>query len=122
MHVLGHRTQTHLIQDYEPNYFRTLKEAGYHIELIGKNDAFSANAFNLSVSHWEHKIGYASGHNAFRSPQDPGWFSFLSSGSNKSGADESNGDYAAVSAAISTKLVIQIGSTDTRSTQNQKLR
>lgn len=28
MHMLGHRTQTHLIRDYEPNYFRLLKEAG----------------------------------------------------------------------------------------------
>ena len=30
MHVLGHRTQTHLVQDYEMNYYRALKEAGYH--------------------------------------------------------------------------------------------
>ena len=29
MHVLGHRTQTHLVQDYEMNYYRALKEAGY---------------------------------------------------------------------------------------------
>ena len=32
MHVLGHRTQTHLIQPYEFNYFRTLKESGYHVQ------------------------------------------------------------------------------------------
>lgn len=36
MHVLGHRTQTHLIEDYEENYFRVLKESGYHVEFIGK--------------------------------------------------------------------------------------
>lgn len=30
MHVLGHRTQTHLIQDYEMNYYRAMKEAGYY--------------------------------------------------------------------------------------------
>ena len=100
MHVGGHRTQTHLIQDYEPNYFRTLKEAGYHIEFVGKNDMLSATAFNLSVSHWEQKIGYASGTNAFNSPEEPGYFSFLSRGSNISGADESNGDFAAVRQAI----------------------
>ena len=100
MHVGGHRTQTHLIQDYEANYFRALKENGYHVEMIGKNDVFSGNALNLSVSHWDAKIGYASGPNAFDFPQ-PGYFSFLSSGSNISGADESNGDYAAVRQAIS---------------------
>jgi arylsulfatase A-like enzyme len=38
MHQLGHRTQTHLIRDYEPNFFRVLKEAGYHVEFLGKND------------------------------------------------------------------------------------
>ena len=32
MHVLGHRTQTHLIQSFEFNYFRTLKESGYHVQ------------------------------------------------------------------------------------------
>ena len=26
MHVLGHRTQTHLVQDYEMNYYRAMKE------------------------------------------------------------------------------------------------
>ena len=31
MHVLGHRTQTHLVRDYEPNFFRYLKEAGYTV-------------------------------------------------------------------------------------------
>ena len=30
MHVNGHRTQIHLIQSYETNYFRTLKENGIH--------------------------------------------------------------------------------------------
>ena len=99
MHVLGHRTQTHLIQDYEPNYFRALKEAGYHVEFIGKNDAFSADSFNLSVSRWTSEIGYASGGNAFEFPE-AGYFSFLSRGSNKSGADPSNGDYKGVLQAV----------------------
>merc|ERR1712232_1096563 len=30
MHVLGHRTQTHLIQPYEFNYLQILKDNGYH--------------------------------------------------------------------------------------------
>ena len=53
MHVLGHRTQIHLIRAYEENYWRLLKESGYHVQWYGKNDALSATAFNLSVSAWE---------------------------------------------------------------------
>eukprot|EP00051_Salpingoeca_urceolata_P014020 m.177673 g.177673 ORF g.177673 m.177673 type:complete len:625 (-) comp17969_c0_seq3:169-2043(-) len=88
MHVLGHRTQTHLIQDYENNYFRDLKEAGYHIQYYGKNDAFSQNAFNMSVSNWSSLIGYPSGSNAFPNTSTPGHFSFLYTGSESSGKDE----------------------------------
>merc|ERR1712232_1491879 len=50
MHVLGHRTQTHLIQAYEFNYLKILKENGYHVQYYGKNDALSPDAFNVSVS------------------------------------------------------------------------
>ena len=31
MHTLGHRTQIHLIRAYEENYWRLLKESGYHV-------------------------------------------------------------------------------------------
>jgi len=86
MHVLGHRTQTHLIEDYEVNYFRVLKEMGYHIEFIGKNDAFSPASFNLSISHWENVLGYPSGGNAY-DYNESGYFSFLSTGANVSGTD-----------------------------------
>lgn len=100
MHVLGHRTQTHLVQDYENNYLRTLKDAGYHIQYAGKNDAFSATAFNLSVSNWSQTIGYPSGSNAFK-PGEAGFFSFLSQGSNSSGADPSKcADYKGVVDAL----------------------
>lgn len=143
MHVGGHRTQSHLVQDYEQNYvrrlplarracllryvarrvahscarvgvwcqLRALKEAGYFVLYHGKNDAFSQTAFNLSVSEWSNDIGaayafpppplglpanvvlavrgagYASGSNYFQYPE-PGYFSFLSTGSNTSGAGE----------------------------------
>eukprot|EP00750_Incisomonas_marina_P013985 INCI17580.5.p1 GENE.INCI17580.5~~INCI17580.5.p1 ORF type:complete len:590 (-),score=92.06 INCI17580.5:474-2243(-) len=100
MHVLGHRTQTHLIQDYEYNYLRVLKESGYHVQYYGKNDAFSAAAFNLSVSYWESSIGYKSGDNAFSNPDQPGYFSFLSTGSDVSGADLSNADYKGTMEAV----------------------
>ena len=42
-----------LVRAYEENYWRLLKEHGYHIAWYGKNDALSAAAFNLSVSEWE---------------------------------------------------------------------
>ena len=48
MHVLGHRTQDHLVRAYEENYFRLLKEDGYHVKWLGKNDALSGMA-SLSI-------------------------------------------------------------------------
>merc|ERR1712178_543831 len=66
MHVLGHRTQTHLIQPYENNYFQTLKNNGYHVQYYGKNDVFSEESMNTSVSFWSNHLGTASGPNAFK--------------------------------------------------------
>lgn len=40
MHVLGHRTQSHLVQPYEFNYFRTLKEHGVHVQYYGRTTPF----------------------------------------------------------------------------------
>ena len=95
MHVLGHRTQTHLIQPYEFNYFRTLKETGYHVQYYGKNDVFSADAMNRSVSEWSPDIGVVSGGNAFKYGE-AGYYSMLSTGSNVSKDDHKNKDYLAV--------------------------
>ena len=54
---------------------------------------------NLSVSHWENTIGYASGQNPY-SFGEPGYYSFLMSGSNVSASDPSNGDMLAATKAI----------------------
>ena len=100
MHLGGHRTQTHLIQDYEPNYFRTLKENGYYIRMYGKNDAFSGNAMNLSVTEWGPSIGFPSGGNAY-TYGEAGYFSFLNTGSADAGNDTSVSlDYKAVVDAV----------------------
>ena len=99
MHVLGHRTQIHLLRAYEQNYFRVLKEAGYHVKWLGKNDALSKAAFNLSVSSWEHDIGYDSGHNMYNFDQ-AGYWSMLSTGGTKSANDTTQGDLKAVMNAI----------------------
>ncbi len=34
-HVAGHRTLSHLLQPWEPNVFKHLREAGYHVALAG---------------------------------------------------------------------------------------
>ena len=100
MHVLGHRTQTHLLQAYEHNYFRTLKKSGYHIQYYGKNDVFSPDAMNTSVSYWEGDIGVESGRNAYEWGE-AGYYSMLSTGSNVTKDDLKNKDYAAVVKSIS---------------------
>jgi len=99
MHVLGHRTQIHLVRAYEENYFRVLKDAGYHIAFFGKNDVFSEASFNFSVSEWKNTIGFDSGHNAFNFNQS-GYYSMLSTGGNMLYNDTKNGDYAAIDAAL----------------------
>ena len=63
-----------------------------HRSRYGKNDAFTNAAKNLSLSYWENDIGYGSGSQAVTFP-NAGAFSFLSTGSNVSGADPSQGDY-----------------------------
>ena len=99
MHTLGHRTQIHLVRAYEENYFRLLKESGYHVSWYGKNDALSQAAFNLSVSEWENDIGYDSGKNAYEFGES-GYWSMLSTGGSKSSNDPTNGDLKAVLKAI----------------------
>eukprot|EP00939_MAST-03C_sp_MAST-3C-sp1_P000210 g210.t1 len=99
MHVLGHRTQTHLIRAYEENYLRLLKEAGYHVRWYGKNDAMSQASFNLSVSYWEKDIGFDSGHDRFDYGES-GYWSMLYTGGSTSANSNENGDTSAVSKAI----------------------
>eukprot|EP01083_Nonionella_stella_P077402 211359_1 len=99
MHVSGHRTQTNLVQYWEPNYLRWLKDSGYYILWLGKNDALSRDSFPLSVNEWHDARGVCSGSNAYSYPQ-PGYFSFLSTGCDAYGNDTAaNGDYKAVKLA-----------------------
>ena len=98
MHVLGHRTQIHLLRAYEENYFRLLKESA-HVQWYGKNDALSQAAFNLSVSAWEPAIGYDSGKNAFPFGQS-GYWSMTSTGGQTPANDTSQGDLRAVKLAV----------------------
>ena len=62
---------------------------------MGKNDALSKNSFPLSVNEWKNVIGVEHGSNPYPYPQ-PGYYSFLYTGSNIYGNNTKNGDYKAV--------------------------
>ena len=96
MHVLGHRTQTHLVRPYEDNFFAQLKAAGYTTVMLGKNDMLAAESFNSSFSFWAGVIGTSTGPGNY-SYGEAGFFSFA--GSAAAGCPGSsiacNGDLAA---------------------------
>ena len=97
MHVLGHRTQNHLLQPTEPNVFAYLKAAGYTTISIGKNDALSAGAFNRTFSYWVNEDGVPQGSNRFAFGE-AGYYSFGYNASDEPGNSTSrnkNTDYVA---------------------------
>jgi arylsulfatase A-like enzyme len=49
-HSNGHRSLYQLLQPHEENLLKFLKEKGYKIIYIGRNDAFSKESFKLSVT------------------------------------------------------------------------
>ncbi len=50
-HVAGHRTLWHMLRPHQPNVFKYLKSAGYHVEMWGKNDLLAQESFPDSISH-----------------------------------------------------------------------
>lgn len=59
-HVRGHRTNNYLLQPHEPNLLRTLKEAGYHVTVVGsKGHMFAPGATEISA----HEYGFGYGIN-----------------------------------------------------------
>ncbi|MCY3694382.1 MAG: sulfatase-like hydrolase/transferase [Chloroflexi bacterium] len=50
-HVNGHRTLWHMLRPHQPNVFKYLKQAGYHVEMWGKNDLLAQESFPDSISH-----------------------------------------------------------------------
>ncbi|MFX0000049.1 MAG: sulfatase-like hydrolase/transferase [Candidatus Hodarchaeota archaeon] len=49
-HSSGHRSLYQLLKTHEENLFKFLKDKGYEVIYIGRNDAFSKDAFEVSVS------------------------------------------------------------------------
>lgn len=52
-HTSGHRSLTYLLRPDEPNVFRSLRDAGYHVALAGaRGDLFGEGVTELSASRW----------------------------------------------------------------------
>ncbi len=52
-HVHGHRTLDHLLQSWEPNALRMLRQAGYHVAWAGlRGDTFAAGVTEESTDRW----------------------------------------------------------------------
>ncbi len=75
-HTRGHRTLWHPLQPDEPNTMRYMKQAGYDVHWIGKNDCLAPGSFASSVTEFHRIDGGGSSQNAFREGE-PGFFSFL---------------------------------------------
>ena len=77
-HTAGHRTLWNPLQAHEPNTMRYLKEAGYSVHWLGKNDCLAPESFASSVTKiygaGEGKTGASA--NVFRKGE-PGFYSFL---------------------------------------------
>ncbi|HET6966856.1 MAG TPA: sulfatase-like hydrolase/transferase [Ornithinibacter sp.] len=67
-HVAGHRTLTHLLKPWEPNLFRTLRDAGYHVAAAGlRGDLFAPGVSAGSVD----RMGFQVPPTSFRDPLVP---------------------------------------------------
>ncbi len=75
-HTRGHRTLWHCLQPDEPNTLKYLKQAGYDVHWIGKNDLLATASFADSVTRVYGHTWSGHAENAF-SPEDPGHWSFL---------------------------------------------
>jgi choline-sulfatase len=76
-HVRGHRTLWYPLQPDEPNTLKYLKQGGYEVHWIGKNDLLAQQSFDDSVTalHFT-QSGEKGDRNIFR-PDQPGYWSFL---------------------------------------------
>lgn len=96
MHTSGIRTLTNLIQPWdEYNYLRWMKDSGYYVLWIGKNDALAYDAAAVTLNEWVELDGLESGDNVFNFGEE-GYFSMLYTGGDVYGNDTKNEDYNAV--------------------------
>lgn len=76
VHNRGHRSLWNLLKDDEPNTFRYLKEGGYDVHAIGKNDLYSPKAAKSALTYL-HKVEGGSSSRPIHPKGTPGYFSFL---------------------------------------------
>ncbi|MFG0250348.1 MAG: sulfatase-like hydrolase/transferase, partial [Phycisphaeraceae bacterium JB051] len=76
-HVRGHRSLWHLLQPDEPNTLKYLKQNGYDVHCVGKNDALAAESFAESVHEIHMPDGAGHTHRVHNDPADPGFMNFL---------------------------------------------
>jgi len=94
-HVAGHRSLWHLLRAHEPSLLRTVKSAGYRVEMYGKNDVFAAEHIPLALDCWGHPQGTARGVPLYGA-DDPRYWSFRNAP--LEGGPESTSDFACVQA------------------------
>ena len=76
-HVRGHRTLWHLLRPDEPNTLKYLKQSGYDVHWIGKNDLLAPASFADSVTHVHEWTWQGGGARDNFPPDTPGYQSFL---------------------------------------------
>ncbi|HUN71974.1 MAG TPA: sulfatase-like hydrolase/transferase [Steroidobacteraceae bacterium] len=95
--VRGHRSLYYFLRPDEPNLFRYLKDAGYDVIWLGKNDAFAAATFHSSVTVWKTGAVAPTGGGANPVESTPGVTSMLLP---PDGDRRSTNDYSLVQEAI----------------------
>jgi len=75
-HVAGHRSLWNNLKGHEPNLFAYLKQAGYEVVGMGKNDLFTPEAAALSMDVFKSSNGGNCGGNPFGFGDDR-YYSFL---------------------------------------------
>jgi arylsulfatase A-like enzyme len=76
-HVRGHRTLWSLLQPDEPNTLKYLKQDGYEVHWIGKNDLLAQESFEESVTELHFCESGAAGSRDIYEPDQPEYWSFL---------------------------------------------
>ena len=95
--VRGHRSLYYFLRPEEPNLFRYLKDAGYDVIWLGKNDALAQQTFPGSVTRWDEGPVKFRGGGGGPEPITPGIMSMLFP---PSGDRKSSNDYALIQEAI----------------------
>lgn len=76
-HVRGHRSLWHLLQPDEPNTLKYLKQHGYDVHCVGKNDALAAESFAESVHEIHMPRGAGHTDRVHKDSSHPGYMNFL---------------------------------------------